>query len=103
VKDQNLLNISRRRMEELFDLANRTDNIELSRRYIILMEKIGMRMNITVDHTVKRSYCKNCKAPYKNIKISLKNKMVLVHCQYCGDIRRIPFKNYNQSIVSSSK
>lgn len=92
MKDQALIKISRERIDTLFNEAKNTENIDLARRYIRLMEKIGMRMNITIDRTIKRSYCKNCKAPYKEIRISLKNKMIVVHCPYCGDIRRIPFK-----------
>ncbi|EQB73447.1 MAG: hypothetical protein AMDU4_FER2C00073G0093 [Ferroplasma sp. Type II] len=92
MKDQALIKISRERIDTLFNEAKNTENINLARRYIRLMEKIGMRMNITIDRTIKRSYCKNCKAPYKEIRISLKNKMIVVHCPYCGDIRRIPFK-----------
>ncbi len=92
MKDQTLIKISRERIDTLFNEAKNTENIDLARRYIRLMEKIGMRMNITIDRTIKRSYCKNCKAPYKDIRISLKNKMIVVHCPYCGDIRRIPFK-----------
>ena len=92
MKDQTLIKISRERIDTLFNEAKNTENINLARRYIRLMEKIGMRMNITIDRTIKRSYCKNCKAPYKEIRISLKNKMIVVHCPYCGDIRRIPFK-----------
>ncbi|HII82752.1 MAG TPA: ribonuclease P [Ferroplasma sp.] len=92
MKDQALIKISRERIDTLFNEAKNTENINLARRYIRLMEKIGMRMNITIDRTIKRSYCKNCKAPYKDIRISLKNKMIVVHCPYCGDIRRIPFK-----------
>ncbi|MCL4310816.1 MAG: ribonuclease P [Candidatus Thermoplasmatota archaeon] len=92
MKDQALIKISRERIDTLFNEAKNTENIDLARRYIRLMEKIGMRMNITIDRTIKRSYCKNCKAPYKDIRISLKNKMIVVHCPYCGDIRRIPFK-----------
>jgi RNase P subunit RPR2 len=92
MKDQTLIKISRERIDTLFNEAKNTENIDLARRYIRLMEKIGMRMNITIDRTIKRSYCKNCKAPYKDIRISLKNKMIVVQCPYCGDIRRIPFK-----------
>ena len=92
MKDQTLIKISRERIDTLFNEAKNTENIDLARRYIRLMEKIGMRMNITIDRTIKRSYCKNCKAPYKDVRISLKNKMIVVHCPYCGDIRRIPFK-----------
>ena len=92
MKDQALIKISRERIDTLFNEAKNTENINLARRYIRLMEKIGMRMNITIDRTIKRSYCKNCKAPYKDVRISLKNKMIVVHCPYCGDIRRIPFK-----------
>jgi len=92
MKDRALINISKDRISTLFNEAENTTDIALARRYIRLMEKVGMRMNITVDSTIKHSYCKNCKAPYKSPKILLKNKMVHVHCPYCGDIRRIPFK-----------
>ncbi len=92
MKDMGLINISRERIYILFNEAENTTDIALARRYISLMEKIGMRMNITIDATIKHSYCKNCKAPYKNPKISLKNKMVQVRCPYCSEVRRIPFK-----------
>ncbi len=90
MKDRALINISMERIDTLFSEAMKTDNIELSRRYIKIMEKIGMRMNITVDRRIKRMYCKICKTPYKNISVTVKNKMVMVHCPYCGSIRRIP-------------
>lgn len=92
MKDRVLINISKERMQTLFNEAENTENIALARRYIKLMEKIGMRMNITVDTSIKHSYCKNCKTPYKNPGIKLKNRMVQVRCPYCGEIRRIPFK-----------
>ena len=90
MKDRALINISMERIDTLFSEAMKTDNIELSRRYIKIMEKIGMRMNITFDRRIKRMYCKICKTPYKNISVTVKNKMVMVHCPYCGSIRRIP-------------
>ncbi|WMT51951.1 MAG: ribonuclease P [Ferroplasma sp.] len=90
MKDRMLINISLERINTLFSEAMKTDNIELSRRYIKIMEKIGMRMNITVDKNIKRMYCKICKTPYRNISVKVKNKMVLIHCPYCGNIRRIP-------------
>ena len=70
---------------------NATETIKSLSDYVS-SESYGNEMNITIDRTIKRSYCKNCKAPYKDIRISLKNKMIVVHCPYCGDIRRIPFK-----------
>jgi ribonuclease P protein subunit RPR2 len=92
MKDRALINISNERINILFNEARKTDNLELARRYIRLMEKIGTRMNITINTGIKHSYCKRCKAPYREIKVSLKNKLVLVHCMHCGDIRRIPIK-----------
>ncbi len=90
MKDRALINISRERINTLFAEAMKADDVKLARRYIEIMEKIGMRMNIIVEGDIKRRYCKKCKAPYKNISVTLKNKMVFVHCPYCGDIRRIP-------------
>ncbi len=98
MKDKALINISRERIRTLFSEAMKTDNIELAKRYISIMEKIGMRMNIIVDRGIKRMYCKKCKAPYKHISVTVKNKTVIIHCSYCGNIRRIPFnkqKNKN--------
>jgi ribonuclease P protein subunit RPR2 len=96
MKDKMLTDISRERINTLFSEAMKTDNIELSRRYIKIMERIGMRMNITVDKHIKRMYCKACKTPYKNISLTVKNKMVMIHCPYCGTIRRIPVDKHKK-------
>ena len=65
----------------------------LARRYNIIAESIGRRIDVTLPKFVKRSYCKRCKMPYTvDDKIRLKNGILTVTCSKCGDIRRIPYR-----------
>ncbi|MEM0140032.1 MAG: ribonuclease P [Ferroplasma sp.] len=102
MKDSMLVDISKERIKMLFQLACNAEDIDLSRRYIAIMEKVAMRMNITIERNIKLLYCKKCKSPYKGIGLKLKNKTITVKCPYCGDIRHIPIEK-NQSNVSISK
>lgn len=63
-----------------------------SARYIEMMEKVAMRMDYTVSAGIKRSYCRECKNPYgPDVRIRLKNNIVTVTCDKCGNVRRIPY------------
>ncbi|MCY0851356.1 MAG: ribonuclease P [Thermoplasma acidophilum] len=76
--------IARKRIEKLYDFAVKTGD----RRYIIEMEHIAQRMDITLPSDIKRGYCKKCKTPYRNQIVRIKKNLVTVKCPVCGDIRR---------------
>ncbi len=95
MKDKVLLDITAQRIKTLFNLAVNAENIELSRRYITIMEKLAMRMTITLDRNIKLSYCKKCKTPYQKFDFRLKNNTLTVKCHYCGDVRHIQLTKKN--------
>ncbi|MGC8609582.1 MAG: ribonuclease P [Thermoplasmata archaeon] len=76
--------IAQERIDNLFKLSLETGN----ERYIIIMENIAKRMDITLPGSIKRLYCKKCKKPYKNPRIRIKNNQIIVTCSNCGNIRR---------------
>ncbi|KAA8922688.1 ribonuclease P [Thermoplasma sp.] len=76
--------IAKRRIEKLYDFALRTGD----KRYIIQMERIALRMDITLPAGIKRGYCKKCKNPYRNQVVRIKKNLVTVRCPICGNIRR---------------
>ncbi|PYB67795.1 ribonuclease P [Thermoplasma sp. Kam2015] len=76
--------IARSRIDKLHRYALNTGD----RRYIIQMERIAKRMDITLPAIIKRSYCKRCKNPYRGEIIRIKKNLVTVKCPVCGDIRR---------------
>ncbi len=103
MKDNGLIKISRDRINKLYNEAIKCDDINLSRRYITLMENIAKRMDITIERRIKLSYCKKCKTPYKNFNIRIKSRIINIKCNYCGDIRRIPLNKVNPESQAQSK
>ncbi|SMD30918.1 ribonuclease P Rpr2/Rpp21/SNM1 subunit family protein [Picrophilus oshimae] len=91
------MNIALKRINYLINISRVSDNPE---RCIDLMEKISKRMDITLNHDIKLQYCKVCKMPYRSPVIRLKNGFVLIHCDHCGNTRRIKIRDHS---VSSSK
>lgn len=65
----------------------------LSRRYVVLSEKIAKRLDVTLPPNIKRSYCKACKTMYgPSTRIRLSHGMLTVTCHNCSDVRRIPVR-----------
>ena len=84
--------IANSRINNMFTLSNVCANKEpvLSKRYLILMEKIALRSDVTIPRRIKLLYCKNCKRLYKdNSRIRITAKTLKITCIACGDIRRI--------------
>jgi len=94
-KNRNVNQLALDRIGILYDMAGRkkvTDPL-LSKRYIIISESIGKKMDITLPRYVKRSYCKKCKMLYSTAdKIRLKKGLITITCSKCGNVRRIPYK-----------
>ncbi|MHB8395769.1 MAG: ribonuclease P Rpr2/Rpp21/SNM1 subunit family protein [Thermoplasmataceae archaeon] len=88
-----LKKIARQRILELRALSAMTDDRRLSRRYNEMLSLIALRMDITLERGIKRSFCKNCFTPYgKDSRIRLKRGLLELVCDFCGDVRRIPYK-----------
>ncbi len=93
MKDSILIKISNERINKLYNEALKCSDMDLSRRYITLMESIAKRMDITLERRIKLSYCKKCKTPYNNFNMRVKNGVIDIKCNYCGNIRRLPVRD----------
>ncbi|SDG30322.1 ribonuclease P protein subunit Rpp21 [Methanolobus vulcani] len=88
--------IAQERIEYLFDLAKGefSENPELSKRYVSLARKIGMRHRVSIPSELKISFCKNCGSlllPGNNSRVRLKDASIIITCLDCGNIKRYPF------------
>lgn len=89
-------NIAQERIEYLFDLAKSefSENPEMSKRYVSLARKIGMRHRVSIPSELKRSFCKNCGSLLltgNNSRVRLKDGTIIITCLDCGSIKRYPF------------
>jgi ribonuclease P protein subunit RPR2 len=91
----NLHSIAVERIDNMHWLALATvgKDVDLSREYIAIMERISFRFDITLPATIKRSYCKTCKKPYTSLDtVRLKKGLLEIRCSSCGNVRRIPYR-----------
>jgi ribonuclease P protein subunit RPR2 len=93
------IEIAKERIRILFSLAKSQleKNPERSKRYVELARKIGLRYNIRLEKSMKRSFCKSCNSILISGKTSLsrldsKKKTLNIICKNCGNIIRIPYK-----------
>ncbi len=56
------------------------------------IKRLAMSYNIPIRE-LRKKFCKKCFAPYKNPKISIKNKMKIVKCENCGYVNRWKIKD----------
>ena len=87
--------IARKRIETLLALAKGMwdKDKKLSKRYVQLARKIGMRHQIKLGNKL---FCKKCDAVYlpgKTVKVrtSAKEKMVVYVCLECGAVRKFGY------------
>ncbi len=89
-----LQKIALERIYRLFELAEKMfeKKPELSKRYIELARKIGMRYNVSIPFELKQKFCKRCNAflkPGVNAKIRISKHIVKVTCLECNYTRKI--------------
>lgn len=67
---------------------------ELAKRYMQIVERMAKRLDISLPAEVKRFYCKRCGHPYgSNTRVRIKDGFSIVSCGFCEDIRRLPLRN----------
>ncbi|HLD41873.1 MAG TPA: ribonuclease P [archaeon] len=97
------IKVSKERIEKLLEMA-RKDSVEspgLSRRYVSLALKIGMRFNVRLPKEQKKAICKNCNSyliPGKTstVRASKKQRAIVTTCRNCGSIKRHPYRKEKQ-------
>lgn len=92
--------IAKERIEILFDEAKnaaREGKLDLANRYVKIARKIGMRCNVRIPQSLKRSFCKYCYAYLRpgiscSTKIDSKKKLIKVKCFSCNKIIHYKYK-----------
>ncbi|MFW5990693.1 MAG: ribonuclease P protein component 4 [Nanoarchaeota archaeon] len=89
--------IATQRMENLVKLSGRMypKDHELSRKYIRLARKIGMKANIRFSRHNRRKFCRYCDTPFipgVNCRVRLTGKTITYYCKNCKKFRRIRYK-----------
>lgn len=90
--------IARERMEILLDLAMKTirKDSKLTRRYVELARRIGMRSQVSIPREYKQMICKNCGTllvPGFNCRVRTRSDggtKVVITCLDCGNHKRYP-------------
>jgi ribonuclease P protein subunit RPR2 len=87
--------IAKERIEILLGLAERDlrQNPDRSRRYVQLARKIGMRYNVRIPSSTKRSFCKRCGTllrPGLTSSQRTSDGKIGVTCLHCRGVRRTP-------------
>jgi ribonuclease P protein subunit RPR2 len=90
--------IARERIEILFRLAREAfrEDRELSKRYLALAKRIGMRARVQIPRELKLFVCKGCGSlliPPENCRVRVRsdgNPRVVLTCLDCGRVKRFP-------------
>ncbi len=85
------------RMVRLFDLAEESFDVDpdLSKRYVLLARRIGMRHRVRMPAYLKHKVCKGCGAylvPGASCRVRVRGGRVVTTCLECGKSSRRPFR-----------
>ncbi|MBU2638102.1 MAG: ribonuclease P [Nanoarchaeota archaeon] len=86
--------ISRERIEILFNEAKKAKNPETAKRYVQLARKISTRTKTKMPASFKIQFCKKCNAylvPGKSCTIRTRNKKIVYTCLACNARKIVPF------------
>ncbi len=72
-------------------------DVELSKRYVGLAQKISKRTKVRIPREKKHYLCKHCGQPLipgRNARVRLRptNSRIIISCLACGAIRRYPYR-----------
>ena len=98
---KNTQKIAKERTEILFERAEQAakeGNFGLSKRYVSLARKIGMKVQLSMPKHLKRKFCKKCHVfwiPSKTVRVRTHKteKRVIFTCLKCNAIQRYPYHN----------
>ncbi len=92
--------IAGERIEKLFSLAESSSQ-KLADSYVDLARKISMKVNLRLPSSIKRRFCKNCGAYFRqgvNCRVRTRNGKVIYYCFNCKRTYRIPFLKEKKKI-----
>jgi ribonuclease P protein subunit RPR2 len=97
IRNKEIKKVAEERIDLLFEYAEEQafeNNLELSRRYIVLARRIGMKYKIKLKPQYKILFCKNCNnflLPGKTARVRLKNHKTVIKCLKCNTYKRHPY------------
>jgi len=90
--------IARERVAKLLDMA--ASNHKMADRYVALVKKIAMKVNLRLPSGMKRKFCKNCDTYFRpgvNCRIRTRNGKLVCYCFNCRRTYRMPFLKEKKS------
>mgnify|MGYP002154936740 CR=1 FL=1 len=93
--------IALQRIQTLFHLAREKirEEPELAQRYVAIARRIAMRTKLRLPTEYRRMVCRHCKSfiyPGVNCRVRVQQRRephMVITCQVCGKITRIPLKS----------
>ncbi|MBU3940693.1 MAG: ribonuclease P [Nanoarchaeota archaeon] len=84
--------IAKKRIEKLFEEAEKTKSQKLANRYVELARKIAMKLNLRMPKKFKRKFCKHCYNYFKgkNYRVRTRDGKLIYYCFECKKYTRIP-------------
>jgi len=84
--------IAKKRIEKLFEEAEKTKSQKLANRYVELARKIAMKLNLRMPKKFKRKLCKHCYNYFKskNYRVRTRDGKLIYYCFECKKYTRIP-------------
>ena len=93
-----MIRAAQERIQDLFSLAEtevRRSPENLSRRYVLLARRIGMRYNVRLLREYRDVYCRGCSTYWvegRSVRTRLRAGRRTQTCLQCGRVRRLPIK-----------
>ncbi len=94
-----MIRAAHERIQDLFSLAEsevRRSPSNLSRRYVLLARRIGMRYNVRLLREYRDLYCRGCSAFWvegRSVRTRLRSGRRTQTCLQCGRVRRVPIRH----------
>lgn len=94
-----MIRAAQERIQDLFSLAEtevRRSPDNLSRRYVLLARRIGMRYNVRLLREYRDVYCRGCSVYWvegRSVRTRLRAGRRTQTCLQCGRVRRVPIKH----------
>ena len=102
-----MIRAAHERIQDLFSLAEnevRRSPDNLSRRYVQLARRIGMRYNVRLLREYRDVYCRGCSAYWvegRSVRTRLRGGRRTQTCLQCGRVRRVAIKHPAKASVES--
>ncbi len=102
IRTARMVSIARERMEGLLKLAEETSErgrLDMSRRYVDLARRIGMRYNVRLPASSRYRFCPGCNTWYRfgtTASRRLRTSRVVIRCGICQLVTRLPYDRQTQ-------